>query len=96
VTPLTWRWNFDARGKIVPFAELAGGLLWTQDAVPTGTTSGNFTAHATYGMRYFYRPRYAFVAEYSFHHISNGNRIERNPGVNAHVVQLGFSMMRPR
>jgi hypothetical protein len=96
VTPLTWRWNFDPRGKIVPFAELAGGLLWTGDAVPPGTTSGNFTAHASYGLRYFHRPRKAIIVAYSFHHISNGNRLEKNPGVNAHVVQVGFSVMRPR
>ena len=93
VTPLTWRWNFDPHGKIVPYAELAGGLLWTRAAVPPGTTRGNFTAHATYGVRYFFRPRQAFVAGYSFHHISNGNRLEKNPGVNAHVLQIGLSMM---
>jgi hypothetical protein len=94
VTPLTWRWNFDQRGRVAPFAEVAGGLLWTRDAVPPGTTRGNFTAHASYGVRYFFRPRQAFVASYRFHHISNGNRLEKNPGVNAHSLQVGFSVMR--
>lgn len=96
VTPLTWRWTFDSHGKITPFAELAGGLLFTRDPVPQQTTRGNFTAHISYGVRYFYRPRQAFVASYLFHHISNGNRLERNPGVNAHVVQVGISVVRPR
>ena len=96
VTPLTWRWNFDPRGRMAPFAELAGGLLWTGDAVPPETTSGNFTAHISYGVRYFHRPRHAVVVAYSFHHISNGNRLEKNPGVNAHVVLIGFSAMRAR
>jgi hypothetical protein len=92
VTPLTWRWNFDPRGKVAPFAELAGGLLWTRDAVPLETTRGNFTAHASYGLRYFVGPHHAFVARYVFHHISNGNRLEKNPGVNAHAFQVGFSV----
>jgi hypothetical protein len=96
VTPLTWRWNFDRHGKVAPFAELAGGLLWTRDAVPPETTKGNFTAHISYGVRYFVRPRQALVASYLFHHISNGNRLEKNPGVNAHSIQFGWSLMRPR
>jgi hypothetical protein len=96
VTPLVWRWNFDPRGKIVPFAELAGGALWTRDPIPADTTTANFTAHAAYGVRYFFRPREALVISYRFHHISNGNRLERNPGVNAHVIQVGVSLMRPR
>ncbi|HUE86240.1 MAG TPA: acyloxyacyl hydrolase [Vicinamibacterales bacterium] len=96
VTPLVWRWNFVPRGKLAPFAELAGGALWTRDPIPSETTAANFTAHAAYGIRYFLGPQHAIVASYRFHHISNGNRLERNPGVNAHVLQVGFSLLRPR
>jgi hypothetical protein len=96
VTPLVWRWNFEPRGRLVPFAELAGGALWSRDPIPAETTTANFTAHAGYGVRYFFRPREALVISYRFHHISNGNRLERNPGVNAHVIQVGFSLMRTR
>ena len=96
VTPLVWRWNFDPQGKLAPFAELAGGALWTRDPIPAQTTTANFTAHAAYGVRYFFRPREAMVVSYRFHHISNGNRLDRNPGVNAHVILVGFSMMRRR
>jgi hypothetical protein len=94
VTPLTWRWNFDPRGKIAPFAELAGGLLFTGDPIPQQLAKANFTAHASYGIRYFFRANQALVAAYQFHHISNGNRLDKNPGVNAHAVQLGVSIMR--
>jgi hypothetical protein len=95
-TPLLWRWNFEPRGRIVQFAELAGGALWTRDPVPERTTTANFTAHASYGVRYFLRQHLSLVAAYRFHHISNGNRLERNPGVNAHVMQFGVSVLRPR
>ena len=93
-TPLVWRWNFEPRGRLVHFAELAGGALWTQDPVPTSTTTANFTAHLAYGVRYFFTSHTALVVGYRFHHISNGNRLERNPGVNAHVLQLGVSVVR--
>jgi hypothetical protein len=96
VTPLLWRWNFVPRGKVVHFAELAGGALWTQHPVPTRTTTANFTAHLAYGVRYFLRRHLSVVGMYRLHHISNGNRLERNPGVNAHVLQAGLSLMRPR
>lgn len=93
-TPIVWRWNFAPRRNVAPFAEIAGGLLWTGEPVPARTTTTNFTAHIAYGVRYFLRPGRAFVASYRFHHISNGNRLERNPGVNAHVAQVGFSLVR--
>jgi lipid A 3-O-deacylase len=95
-TPLHWRWNFLPRGRVAQFAELAGGALWTQDPVPARTTTSNFTAHIAYGLRYFVRPRLSVVGSYRFHHISNGNRLERNPGVNAHVLQLGLSLLKRR
>lgn len=95
ITPLFWRWNFEPRGKVAPFAELAGGGLWTREAVPERTTTSNFTAHAGYGIRYFFRPGRTLNVSYRFHHISNGNRLERNPGVNAHVLLFGVSLIRP-
>jgi hypothetical protein len=96
VTPLVWRWNFEPHGRLAPYAELAGGALWTKDAVPVRTTTSNFTAHAGGGVRIFIRPQDAIVISYRLHHISNGNRLERNPGVNAHVLQFGWSYLRPR
>ena len=94
ITPLLWRWNFRPRARVAPFAELAGGGLWTRNALPAQTTRANFTAHASYGIRYFVKPHVAFVASYRLHHISNGNRRPKNPGVNAHVVQVGVSLLR--
>ena len=95
LSPLVWRWNFEPRGRVATYGELAGGLLWTRDPVPERTTTSNFTAHLGYGVRYFVRARQALLVQYRFHHISNGNRLERNPGVNAHVLQFGFAYVRP-
>ena len=96
VTPLLWRWNFEPHDKFTTYAELAGGGLWTRDAVPERTTTSNFTAHASYGVRYFLGPHRSINVAYRFHHISNGNRLERNPGVNAHVLMFGVSVIQPR
>jgi hypothetical protein len=96
VSPLVWRWNFEPHGKVAPYLELAGGGLWTSEPVPDRTTTSNFTAHAGYGVRLLLRPQQAFVVNYRFHHISNGNRLARNPGVNAHVFLVGFSYLSPK
>jgi hypothetical protein len=92
-SPLVWRWNFEPRGRFYQYAEVAGGALWTNDPLPERTTTANFSAHGGYGIRYFVRRRQAIVVGYWFHHISNGNRVERNPGVNAHVLQFGYSYL---
>jgi len=94
--PLVWRWNFEPTRRFAPYIELAGGALWTNHPVPVRTTTANFTAHVGYGVRYFIQPQQALVFHYRFHHISNGNRLDRNPGVNAHVFQFGFAYVRPR
>jgi hypothetical protein len=96
LTPLAWKWNFEPTGRLAPYAELGGGGLWTRSPVPERTTTANFTAHAGMGLRMFIRQQEALTFGYRFHHISNGNRLERNPGVNAHVLQFGWSYFRPR
>jgi hypothetical protein len=96
ITPLLWRWNFEPVGRLAPYVELGGGALWTRDPVPVRTTTSNFTGHTGAGVRIFIGPSEAVVLGYRFHHISNGNRLEANPGVNAHVLQFGWSHLRPR
>jgi hypothetical protein len=91
LSPLVWRWNFAPRGRAAPFAEVGGGGLWTSEPVPAGTTRTNFAVHFSAGVRLFGGGRDALLAAYRFDHISNGNRLTRNPGVNAHMVVLGWS-----
>ena len=95
VSPLVWRWNFQERGAAAPFGEVGGGGLWTTQPVPAGTTRTNFTVHMSAGVRVFGAGRNALVVAYRFDHISNGNRLARNPGVNAHMVVLGWSRLQP-
>ena len=96
VSPLVWRWNFEPRGRYAPFGQLSGGALWTRDPVPERTTTANFTANAGAGLRILFKSDQAVVLMYRFDHISNGNRLDRNPGVNAHALHVGLSLLRPR
>jgi hypothetical protein len=91
-SPLVWRWRFVPRARAAPFAELAFGGLFTEDPVPEGTEAANFIAHGGFGVRWRPASRLSLVTAYRFQHISNGNQLTTNPGVNAHVVWLGVAL----
>lgn len=107
-TPVQWRWNFSHRrsgasSSPVPasprwsaFAELAMGGLWTSRTLPEGTSRVNFTAHWGGGVRVRTSATQRIVVAYRLQHISNGNAVGANPGINAHVVTIGWAAVRPR
>lgn len=96
LAPLAWRWNFAPRGRLVPFVDVGGGALWTSAPLPAGTTSSNFSAHAGVGVRVLGRGDSGAVVSYRLHHVSNGNRLRQNPGVNAHMLTAGWTWLRRR
>lgn len=89
--PVIWRWNFPPRPQWSAFAELSMGGLWTSDSIPEETSRGNFTAHWGGGIRLRPRGGHALLLAYRFQHLSNGNQLGSNPGVNSHVVIAGWS-----
>lgn len=91
VAPVVWRWNFQPRLRWSAFGELSMGGLWTTDAIPEDTTRANFTAHWGGGVRLFGSAGRSLMLGYRFQHISNGNNLGTNPGVNSHVVLAGWS-----
>lgn len=94
VMPLVWRWRFTPRARAAAFAELAFGGLFTADAVPEGTEAANFVSHGAFGIRWRPAARASLVTAYRFQHISNGNQLTTNPGVNAHALWLGISVLQ--
>jgi hypothetical protein len=89
--PIVWRWNFVPQPRWSAYAELAMGGMWSTEAIPEGTSRGNFTAHWGGGLRLRRRGGHAVLVAYRFQHFSNGNQMGSNPGVNAHVVLVGWS-----
>jgi hypothetical protein len=89
--PVVWRWDFPPRPRYSVFAELAMGGMWSTEPIPEETSRGNFTAHWGGGVRLRPRGAHALLLAYRFQHFSNGNQMGSNPGVNAHVVLLGWS-----
>jgi hypothetical protein len=96
IAPLGWRWNLAPRGRLHPYLEAGGGALWTTAAVPAGTTGTNFMSHVGFGVRVLNASRRGVVVGYRLHHISNGNRVAMNPGVNSHMLTVGWTAVRSR
>lgn len=94
ITPIAFRWNFETERRWQPFAELAGGIVRTDRQVPEGTKRFNFTAQAGIGVRVHVSRGHAVLLGYRFHHLSNGQRAESNPGVNSNLFYAGISFLR--
>lgn len=87
--PLTLKWNFATRGKVSPFLELNGGVLFTSHDVPTGTNSVNFASSLALGT-HILGPKYNWSIEARYMHISNAGLATPNPGINTVQVRLGI------
>jgi lipid A 3-O-deacylase len=87
--PLGLKWDFAARGRIEPYFELNGGVLFTNHQVPTGTSSVNFTPATALGM-HLLGDKYAFSVEVRYLHISNAGLSSPNPGINTVQVRVGL------
>jgi lipid A 3-O-deacylase len=107
LTPVIFRWNFVHSQKWVPWAQAAGGLLWTNHKYPAfggppyniqndgpnaDSSVWNFTPQGGIGLHYFVNPRHSIDLGANAVHISSASLGDRNPGVNASVqFSVGYS-----
>lgn len=87
--PLGLKWNFQRHGRISPYLELTGGVLFTDHDVPYGTNTVNFMDQAALGMHILGERRNVSL-ELRYMHISNAGLATPNPGVNTVQVRLGI------
>jgi lipid A 3-O-deacylase len=106
-TPIILRWNFARHGKVTPWVQAAGGVLWTNHkypaygdtsiSLPTNGPNGdasvwNFTPQGGLGFHYFTRRDRSIDFSANAVHISSASLGDRNPGVNASVqFTLGYT-----
>lgn len=89
LNPFALKWNFATRHNAVPYIDIGGGTLFTNNQVPPGTSRVNFTTSGAVGL-HFLRSKYNWSAEVRYMHISNAGLTVPNPGINTIQVRLGF------
>ncbi len=97
-TPFLLRWNLSPAGRVVPWAQLGGGLLWTNHKFPqypynrADTSVINFTPQAGIGANIFLTPRQSLFFAANAVHISSAGLGDHNPGVNVTTqFTVGYS-----
>ena len=94
--PLGLKWNFERHGRLSPYLELGGGVLFTNHDVPTYTNDVNFTPSAAFGTHVL-GAKYNWSVELRYLHISNAGLATPNPGINTVQVRLGVGkFFRPK
>jgi hypothetical protein len=86
--PLGLKWNFERRGRLSPYFELGGGVLFSNHDVPEYTNGVNFTPSAALGTHVL-GAKYNWSLEVRYLHISNAGLATPNPGLNTVEVRLG-------
>jgi hypothetical protein len=107
ITPIILRWNLTHGKKFMPWAQAAGGSLWTNHKYPAFGSSTlnltndgpnseasvfNFTPQGGIGFHYFVKPARTVDFSANAVHISSASLGDKNPGVNASVqFTLGYT-----
>ncbi|MCZ6835016.1 MAG: acyloxyacyl hydrolase, partial [Planctomycetota bacterium] len=87
-----FRWHFYTQETWSAYVEAGAGLaLFTED-VPTTGSDFNFTPQAAMGMTFdIGNDNRAFLAA-GWHHISNAQTFDDNPGRDSFILHFGISM----
>ena len=73
---------------------MSGSTVWTAAPVVEGATTFNFVEQGGFGVRFEGNRGRAWLVGYRLQHMSNGGRVQPNPGANFHFMYLGLSFLR--
>jgi hypothetical protein len=95
LTPLGLQLDFANGSRVHPLVHVNGGGLIFSKSVPLPDAGRfAFVDEAGAGVRIFTSERRAVTLGKRFHHISNGDRVGSNRGLNQFVFYAGFSFFK--
>lgn len=92
-SPVGAQVNFVHNRRFEPFLTAGGGFLYF-DRRLFGETQFNFTAQMGGGVQLFTGHGSTLDLGYKYHHISNANLGDQNPGMDSHTLFIGVSFFR--
>jgi lipid A 3-O-deacylase len=94
-SPMDLKWNFTKGKRMIPFAEIGGGALFTGQDVPAGTNNFNFTPQGGFGIHFLVKPKQAVTFTTKYMHVSNAGIADANSGINASIqFILGYTWFK--
>lgn len=94
-SPVGAQVNFVHFRRVEPFLTSGGGFLYFNHRMFGTTQQFNFTAQLGGGVQLFSsNRRTSFDIGYKYHHISNANLGNQNPGMDSHMLFIGMSLFR--
>ena len=91
VSPFAMELAMPVGGRIALYGAAAGGMIFFNKPFPVPEAhSSNFTIEYGGGLLVRVGQKHWVQAGYKYHHLSNAYRKLVNPGLDAHVVYLGF------
>jgi opacity protein-like surface antigen len=95
ISPVGFQWNFMPRRKLQPVVSGHGGYMYSTQPIPIPSAgSFNFTFDIGAGFELYQSKGRSIRAEYRYHHISNHNTAQENPGIDNGVFQVTWSFGR--
>lgn len=92
-SPVGAQVNFAHFRRFEPFVTAGGGFLYFNRPL-FGETQFNFTAQVGSGVQWFAGRRSSIDFGYKYHHISNANLGDKNPGMDSHTLFMGVSFFQ--
>jgi opacity protein-like surface antigen len=91
ISPIGLQWNFRPRRKLQPVVEGHIGYMYSTRTIPVAAAgSFNFTFDVGAGFELYRSHTRSLRAEYRYHHISNDDTADANPGIDSGLIQLSW------
>ena len=91
MSPVGFQGNFLPRRRTQPFLDSHGGYRYSSQEIPiNGAGSFNFMFDFGAGVEFHCSNNRPVRVEYRFHHISNHNAAQTNPGIDNGLIQFTY------
>jgi len=95
MSPVGFVWNFLPRHSKQPFLTAHGGYMYSTQPIPVQAAgSFNFTFDIGAGLEVYRTKTKSIRFEYRYHHISNHNTANANPGIDNGLFQATYAFGR--
>lgn len=93
ITPIGFQFNINQDNIIQPFFKSSAGFIYFKKPFPDNRgVQFNFTLELGGGLEFVITDNFSLTAGYKYHHMSNGQFGQINPGVDSNIFYSGITL----